>query len=402
MLSGAVNLTKEPDRGAAGALRVLHVIPSVASFRGGPSQVIRMMAEGLAERGVAVEVATTDDDGPRRLAVPRGVPVREGRVTYWYFSRQIRPYICSFPLAGWLWRHVRDFDLVHIHTVFSYASTTAALMARARGVPYIVRPLGVLNRWGFENRKPWLKRVSFAAIDRQILKHAAAIQYTSVQERSEAERLCPGAHAVVVPNPVRISEKAGPGRLPASGVVSQPVILFMSRVDQKKGLDLLMEAFARVKRQFPESRLVVAGSGDPAFEKSLRLMAEKELVADAIDWVGFVAGAAKQALLERAAVFVLPSYSENFGVAVAEAMAAGLPVVISDQIGIHPAVTQGGAGLVTPCSVAALSGALIELLADPAARQAMGERGRRVAASEFSIPVVSEKLVSLYQSILRT
>jgi glycosyltransferase involved in cell wall biosynthesis len=401
MLSGAVNLTKEPDRGAAGALRVLHVIPSVASFRGGPSQVIRMMAEGLAERGVAVEVATTDDDGPRRLAVPRGVPVREGRVTYWYFPRQIRPYICSVPLAGWLWRHVWDFDLVHIHTVFSYASTTAALMARARGVPYIVRPLGVLNRWGFANRKPFLKRVSFAAIDRQILKHAAAIQYTSVQERTEAERLCPGAHAVVVPNPVRISEKWGPpARRPESGVSSQPVILFMSRVDQKKGLDLLIEAFARVERRFPGSRLVVAGSGDAAFEKSLRRLAEKELVADAMDWVGFVSGAAKQAWLERAAVFVLPSYSENFGVAVAEAMAAGLPVIISDQIGIHPAVTQGGAGLVVPLNVAALADALTRVLADPAAGQVMGERGRRLAASEFSIPVVAEKLVALYQSVL--
>jgi glycosyltransferase involved in cell wall biosynthesis len=204
---------------------------------------------------------------------------------------------------------------------------------------------------------------------------------------------------VVVPNPIRISGDLARPANPA-GPVSQPVILFMSRLDEKKGLDLLIRAFARVRQRFTASVLVVAGSGEAPFEKSLRLLAERELVADAIEWAGFVSGAAKRDLLARAAVFVLPSYSENFGVAVVEAMAAGLPVVISDQIGIHPAITQGGAGLVTPCNVSALSEAMIAALSDPAAARAMGERGRQVASNEFSIPVVAGRLASLYQSIL--
>jgi glycosyltransferase involved in cell wall biosynthesis len=400
MFTEALSPTQNPDMAARRPIRVLHVIPSVASFRGGPSQVIRMVAEGLAERGVSVQVATTDDDGPRRLPVPLGAPVQEGKVTYWYFARQIRPYICSWQLASWLWRRAREFDLVHIHTVFSYASTAAAMIAKAWGVPYIVRPLGVLNRWGFENRKPFLKRLSFAAIDKRILSHAAAVQYTSEQERVEAERLCPGLPSVILPNPVRISETWDPPPNLSRSGAPEPVLLFMSRLDQKKGLDLLIRAFAKVKRRFPESRLAVAGSGDDAWEKSLRALAEKEQVADRIEWAGFVSGAAKRRMLERAALFVLPSYSENFGVAVVEAMAAGLPVVISDQIGIHPAITEGGAGLVTPCQVDALSDALIQALADPGALRAMGERGRKVAIAQFSIPVVAEKLVSLYQSLL--
>jgi glycosyltransferase involved in cell wall biosynthesis len=400
MLAVADSVANNPESGAPDGIRVLHVIPSVASFRGGPSQVIRMVTEGLSECGLSAAVLTTDDDGIRRLPVPLGEPVREGRVTYWYFPRQTRFYNCSLPLSSWLWRHVNEFHLLHIHTVFSYVSTAAALIARAKAVPYVVRPLGVLNRWGFENRKPVLKRLSFAAIDKHILRHAAAIQYTSEQEQIEAERLCPAARAVVLPNPVRM-----PAESPARadyGTAPQPLILFMSRLDEKKGLDLLIQAFARVRLRFPECRLVVAGSGEESVAKSLRLLAEREQVADAIDWVGFVSGAAKQQLLARASVFALPSYSENFGVAVVEAMAAGLPVVISDQIGIHPAITQGGAGLVTPCSVEPLAGALLKMLADPAAARVMGEHGHRVALSQFSIPVVSQKLVSLYQSILQS
>ena len=381
-------------------IRVLHIIPSIATFRGGPSQVIRLMAEGLSESGIAVDVVTTDDNGSSRLSVPLGVPVREGQVTYWYFPRQARAYNYSFPLSVWLWRHIREYDLIHIHTVFAYASTAAALIARLKGTPYVVRPLGVLNRWGFENRKPWLKRLSFTVVEKRILRHAAAIQYTSEQERLEAERLCLGAEGVVVPNPVRLSGAETSAALPKSAAPAQPVLLFLSRLDQKKGLDLLIQAFPLVKQRFPGSRLVVAGSGEAAFEQELRAMAEKEIGPWGIEWAGFVSGAAKREWLARASVFVLPSYSENFGVAVVEAMAAGIPVVISDQIGIHRIVAEGRAGLVTACSARALSEALIKVLSDPAAARAMGERGRQVARNEFSVPVVSAKLVSLYRTIL--
>jgi glycosyltransferase involved in cell wall biosynthesis len=403
MLTVADSVAKNRESGAVDTIRVLHVIPSVASFRGGPSQVIHMVTEGLSECGLSVAVLTTDDDGIGRLPVPLGEPVREGPVTYWYFPRQTRFYNCSLPLSSWLWRHVNEFHLLHIHTVFSYVSTAAALIARAKAVPYVVRPLGVLNRWGFENRKPVLKRLSFAAIDKHVLQHAAAIQYTSEQEQIEAERLCPVIRPVVLPNPVRMQNEPPVRHDPEdSGAAPRPLILFMSRLDEKKGLDLLIQAFARVRQRFPECRLVVAGSGEESVAKSLRRLAEREQVADAIDWVGFVSGAAKQQLLARADVFALPSYSENFGVAVVEAMAAGLPVVISDQIGIHPAITQGGAGLVTPCGIESLTGALLKVLADPAAARVMGEHGHRVALSQFSIPVVSQKLLSLYQSILRS
>src|ERR1044071_2292764 len=126
-------------------MRVLHVIPSLGPLRGGPSEVLRRMASGLATAGITVEVATTDDNGPGRLDVPIADAILEEGVTYRYFPRQTRFYTFSWPLTVWLAGHVGDYDVVHIHALFSYAAIPAAFWARRYGVPYIVRPLGVLN-----------------------------------------------------------------------------------------------------------------------------------------------------------------------------------------------------------------------------------------------------------------
>jgi len=182
------------------AMRILHVIPSVGPLRGGPSAAIRTMTRGLAQAGLSVHVATTDDNGPERLRVPYRTPVDEQGVTHWYFPRQTSFYTFSLPLTQWLRRHVIDFDLVHIHALFSYAALPAAYCANRRDVPYIVRPLGVLNRWGMENRRAWMKKLSFRLIERRILAGAAAVHYTSEQERMEAAEVGWQQRAVVIPN----------------------------------------------------------------------------------------------------------------------------------------------------------------------------------------------------------
>src|SRR3954447_12945346 len=131
-------------------MRVLHVIPSVAAVHGGPSVMLEQMARGLSQTGIDIHIATTDDDGAGRLNVPYGEAVLHGGVIYWYFPRQTRFYKYYRPLSAWLSRHVTDYQVVHIHALFSRASLAAAYWARRRGVPYMVRPLGTLNRWGME------------------------------------------------------------------------------------------------------------------------------------------------------------------------------------------------------------------------------------------------------------
>jgi len=387
-------------------VKVLHVIPSVGPLRGGPSFAVRSIATGLAASGIETHVATTDDNGPgRRLAVEFGRPREENGVTYWYFPRQSSFYLYSAPFTGWMWRHAADYQLIHIHAVFSYCSNMAAYIASRLGIPYVVRPLGVLNRWGMEQRRPWLKRLSFSLIERHVLKNAAFVHYTAEQERIEAAQCGFEDRPMIIPNPVEAPDANGvKGELRRlyPELRSKRVALFLSRIDRKKGLDLLIPAFAGVLREIPDAALVVAGDGDAALTETLRQNCRSLGIEKSVHWPGFLSGSAKAAALADADVFVLPSYSENFGIAVIEAMALGVPVVLTDQVGVCREVAASNAGLVTRPEVGPLQGALVRLLSDDAGRAAIGRNGAALAHSQFSPPVVLKKLTQAYDSVLAT
>lgn len=375
--------------------KILHVIPSVGPQRGGPSVMMRTMARALSQAGMEVHVATTDDNGRDRLRVRHGVPQHEDGATFWYFPRQTLFYTFSWPLTCWLSQHVHEFDLVHIHALFSYAALPAALLAHRAGVPYIVRPLGTLNRWGIENRRPWLKKLSFRVLESRILKHAAGIHYTSEQELVEAGELGVTANPLIIPNAVEL-----PAREARTQCHDRRVILFLSRFDRKKGLDLLFEAFARVRNECSDVVLVLAGTGDPEWVAGLKDTAERLGIASDVIWAGFLTGEDKWAALSDADVFVLPSYSENFGISLVEALASGCPVVLSDQVGIHREISRAKAGLVTPCRVEELARAILSVLSDADLRRRMSENGVRLAKQQFSLDAVSRKLAETYAAVI--
>jgi glycosyltransferase involved in cell wall biosynthesis len=385
-------------------MKILHVIPSVGPLRGGPSFAVRSIASGLTACGVETHVATTDDNGPgRRLDVEFGRPSIENGVTYWYFPRQSSFYLYSAPFTAWMWRHAADYQLIHIHAVFSYCSNMAAYIASRLGVPYVVRPLGVLNRWGMEERRPWLKRLSFALIERHVLKNAAFIHYTAEQERMEAAQCGFEDRPMIIPNPVETPDANGvKGELRRlyPELHSKRVALFLSRIDRKKGLDLLIPAFAGVLREIPDAALVIAGDGDLTLTQSLRERCRSLGIEKSVYWPGFLSGTAKAAALADADVFVLPSYSENFGIAVIEAMALGVPVILTDQVGVCREVAGSNAGLVTAAEIDPLRSALVRLLADDTARATLGRNGAALARAQFSPPVVLKKLTDAYNSVL--
>src|SRR5260370_25315973 len=354
-------------------MRVLHVIPCVGPARGGPSMVIRTITKAQAEAGLEVHVATTDDDGPGRLDVPGGNPLLDQNVTYWIFRRQTRFYTFSFPLTSWLHRHIHEYDLVHIHALFSHACLAASVLAKRAGVPYIIRPLGTLNQWGMHNRRRWLKRLSFRLIESRMLRNAAGVHYTSEQEEREA-RLLRFPHAgFIIPNPVEVSQEVPHETFRSiHNLGDRPVVLFLSRLDPRKGIDLLLGAFDRVRTHCQNATLVIPGDGDPAFVRNLKQEAESLGLGAAVLWLGFVEGQRKRALLCEADVFVLPSYSENFGVSVVEALGAGLPVIVSDQVGLHRDIEKAHAGLIVPCRVDSLEAALVPLLTDHAMLRQLG------------------------------
>jgi glycosyltransferase involved in cell wall biosynthesis len=332
-------------------------------------------------------------------------PIRQDGVTCWYFRRQTRFYTASWPLTCWLARHVEDYDLVHIHALFSYTTLPAALFAARRGVPYIVRPLGTLGRLGMHQRRPWLKHISFYLIERHILGGAAAIHFTSEQERSEAAELGVDERTIVLPMGIDLQPFA---HLPAAGwireraphLAGRTIVLFLSRLDPKKGLDILLRAFADLRSRQPNIGLVLAGTGEPQFVAGLRREATRLGIEGDIFWAGFLGGAEKLAALASADLFVLPSYSENFGVSVVEALAGGLPVVISDSVGIHNEVAMAGAGAVVSCRVDMLTTTLARLVNYKSLRQSMAAAGRRLARDQFSVEKMTTRLIETYASVL--
>jgi glycosyltransferase involved in cell wall biosynthesis len=383
-------------------MKVLHVIPSVGPLRGGPSSNMRTLSRGLSRQGISVDVACTDDNGKARLDVPLNTPVPQDGATYRYFPRQTGFYTCSWPLSAWLWKHAGDYDVIHIHALFSYSSTAAAIASSMKQRPYIVRPLGILNRWGMKNRRPLFKRLSFHACEKRILRRAFAVHFTSELERMEAEELRVDCRSAVIPNPVELPNsppfRKGRFRARHPGSQDKLIYLFLSRIDEKKGLDLLLNAFALVHREASDCVLVVAGDGPPALVASLRDQAVRLGIETAVVWAGFLQGDAKQEALADADVFVLPSYSENFGISVVEAMGARVPVIISDQVGIYPDIARAKAGMVTPCSVEPLVEAMTALGRDPGLRLETACRGYQLAHQEFSVESVCRKVADLYES----
>lgn len=393
--------TSEMDNSTP-ALRVLHVISSVSRLRGGPSVSVYNMVKALSRRGISVDLAATDDDGAgARLDVPLDRVVQIEGQNVRFFPRQTVKYEFSAPMLRWLRAHIREYDIVHTHGLFGWAPLAAAWCARAAGVPYVMRPAGVLDTWGLKNKTRFGKAVSLRLLEAPLLRSAAAVHFTTPLEEARAAELALRIRPVVLPTGVAIDtlppQVVEPAEAPAVG--ANRVILYLARIHPIKRIDTLLRAYAALENRRSTS-LVIAGDGDAALVGHLKELALELGVRTDVHWVGFADGDLKRWLLARASLFVLPSDSENFGIAVVEAMSAGLPVVVTSGCGLAGFVRQHGAGIVTDGAVGSLQAALAGLLADEDQRRTMGEAGRRAAHRELSLDAFGARLETLYRSVL--
>jgi glycosyltransferase involved in cell wall biosynthesis len=387
-------------------MKVLHVIPSLSPKHGGPSVALPLMARALESTGVEVSVATTDDDGPgARISAPIGTPVVVAGSTRYYFRRQVEVYKYSHPLALWLTESVAKFDVVHVHALFSHASVAGARAARRARVPYVVRPLGVLGTYGMSRRRPLLKRLSFRWIERKLLRDAAAIQYTSESEKLEAEQQGVIGASVVIPLGLDLAafdhlpgREAFLQRWPSA--TGRKVVLFLSRIDPKKGLDLLLEAFVEVKRMEPRALLAIGGAGDLSVVEALRRKAQSLGLADDVLWLGFLDESMKLEAFGGADAFVLPSLSENFGIAAVEALAAGLPSVLTEGVGVAREVAAAKAGLVVSGEPSAVATALLRILGEDGLAEALSRNAQVLVREGYSLEAMGLNLKRLYDDIL--
>jgi glycosyltransferase involved in cell wall biosynthesis len=380
-------------------VKVLHVIPAVGPRYGGPSAALQGMTAALARAGTDVTVATTNADVSSRLNVPLGVEVRTQDVSYRYFPfTRLSEWKFSWRLTRWLFDNVAAFDIMHVHGMFSYASIPACRAARRAGVPYVVRPLGTLSAWSLA-RRSWKKQPYYALVERSHLAASAAIHVTSAVESAALHALGFGDRTHVIPLGVDTSHPIQ--RHATDGRAGAPLrVLFLSRLHEGKNIPLLLEALAMCEASAPGgAELVIAGGGDQGYRGRLEAQTRALGLSAHVRFVGHVDGNEKAALLRNADVFVLPSSHENFGIAIAEAMAAGLPVIVTPGVAIAAEIREAGAGWVVPLEAHALSLALGEA-GDAAARDARSVAARRLALDRYSWDRTAHELLALYESVL--
>jgi glycosyltransferase involved in cell wall biosynthesis len=349
-----------------------------------------------------VTTLTTDDDGPGRRLGADARPGEAAGAARVYVRKWLDPYKVAPGATRWLWTNVRRFDVVHVHALFSFVSVAACLIAWRRGVPYVIRPLGVLSPYGRTQRRPWLKRLSLALAEGPLLRRAAAVHFTSEAEREEAQALGIPLRGRVIPLGIEPAGSGCRGPAPPWSGRGRPVLLFLSRLDPKKNVEGLLRALALLKERRQAPLLAIAGDGPPAYVAELEARAAAHGRTQDVLWLGHVGGARKAAALAGASLFVLPSLSENFGIAAAEAMLAGLPCVLGEGVAIAREAEAAGAALAVPPEPPAIAAALERLLANDPLRREMGAKAKAFAAREYAPAVMAERLIALYEDIVRT
>ncbi len=386
-------------------MRVLHVIPSISQLRGGPSRAVIDMVAALRLQGVDATILTTNDHGPSLhpdlvtgrwqwhqevpvLAFPRWSPP----------VAALREFAVSPGLSLWLARHLKQYDLLHVHALFSFPSTSAMVQARWAGVPYILRSIGQLSPWSLAQSRG-RKRLLLRLIERRNLQQAAALHFTTVAERDEAAALGLTSPSLVLPLGVRGPDSpAQPAVVP--NALAPVRFLFLSRLHPKKQLENLLEALALLQRHRPEANweLAIAGDGEPRYVAALQAQTRTLGIDVRCRWLGFVQGEAKWRALQAADWYVLPSAAENFGIAAVEALAAGTPVILSHEVAVAADVARTGAGLVSASDPEALALTLARALQRPSL--AMRSSAINLATMDFSWSTIALQLRDAYRQVL--
>ena len=393
-------------------LSVLHIVPNVPGLPAavsGPMTVLRGLIPPLDAAGVHCEVATvTDPANPAsRLTIPHtNTPVHAfptaAPASFWTgYAPQLAPFLHRQLRAG-------RFQLVHIHEIWHYPGFAAARAARRHHIPTVISFHGDLDEWRLRYKR-LKKAVYLRLVQNRAIRAAAALHALTAAEKARIRQLgyvqplfvCPNGadlpDAADLPGDADSNDAAFRKRFPQ--LAGKPTILFMGRIHPMKGVDLLAHSFADLARRFPDARLLVAGPDQDGAQAPMESILRAGGVRDRVTFAGTLTGPDKQAALRQSQLFVLPSYSEGFSTAVVEAMAAGLPVVISEQCNF-PEAARHSAGLVVPTDSAALTSAVSALLADPALRCQMANNARALIAARYSWPAIANAMRGHYHDIL--
>lgn len=385
------------------SVRILHIIDTFSPADGGPPQAVRMLVHGYNRIGASIEVACLDDPEAPFL---QGIPCKVHALGRSHLGR----YAFSLRLWRWLGENAHKYDGIVMNGIWTFPGVALYIAAAQAGVPYGIFTHGALDPW-FNRRYPlkYIKKLFYWPLQYTVLSHAKAVFFTTGIERDLAKTsFCPNRwNSVVIPYGIHDPNEDGdePERQIEAFYQRMPQLrgrrhlLFLGRVHEKKGCDLLLAAFSKLAADAPGVDLVIAGPDHAGMQSRLMKLAAERGVARRVHWPGMIAAEVKWGALRTCDALALPSHQENFGISVVEALAVGRPVLISNQVNIWPEVEAERAGLVEDDTLAGTEKLLRRwLTASTAERHAMAERARPCFLERFNMNRAAKAINALFAS----
>ncbi len=384
-------------------MKITHVIPYMHPAAGGPPVVVDRLSRELAARGHDLDVLTTD---------------LFGRQSREWATDDSRPYGMEvfsatagngFGFSVGLWREIgraiRNSDVVHIHTLWTFPGLAAARACLQAGIPYLVMPHGMLDPHSVGRK--WLKKQCYGRLlEWPLLRQAHGICYTHPEEERLAAMTCRHLPRGYI---VELGAESPPDCPKAElrnefldrhpELRGRTVVLFLGRLHSKKGLDLLIPAFDSVRRQRPDAHLLLVGPGDPAYVESLRDEVGHRGFMGSVTFTGVLYGRDKWAAMAASDLFVLPSYQENFALAAVDAVQSGLPVLLSRRVNLWKDLVDAGVARDCEPELDSLVTVLGQCLNNSNWRQAAVDAGRKLLSERFNWATTAARLETIYEAV---
>lgn len=378
-------------------MRILHVISSAAPESGGPIEGVKQLGKEIHKHGWSSEVVCMDSPDAEYIAnFPLKLHALGPKVSSYAYSSKLRP---------WLLQNAHNYSIIIVNGIWQFHSFTTWLTLSKLKKPYLLFTHGMLDPW-FKINYPFKhikKLIYWLLIEKRVLKGASAVLFTCQQEKILAAEPFPCYE--VNPEVVSYGTKQPPtdkASYASKFLDSYPhlkgkrLFLFLSRIHEKKGCDLLIQAFAKLTAESSDLHLVMAGPKAGSYYERLKIMCDDLNLNDRVTWTGMLQGDDKWAAYHASEVFVLPSHQENFGIVVSEALGCGVPVLISNKVNIWKEVEDYKAGLICENTTDGALEVMRDWLAlDTTTRRAMNDNAYQLFDEKFTIEGMSKSIMDV-------
>ena len=390
-------------------MKILHIVPSYfPAFKfGGPIESVYLLNKTLVKKGIEIDVITTNAGllEDKTIQLCSWINLDGVRVKYfpYYFYEH---YNFSPELFFEVFNVVKDYDLIHIAAVWNFPALVGSIASCAYKKPYIISPHGTLNKEAVYIKSKLLKQIYYYLLAMHCIKNANALHFTSEDEQINVTNFLKLRNqSFVIPNGIDLNEYSklsGKGEFKKKHPVlkDKKYILFLGRITPKKGLDLLVQSFKELVKLDHDLFLVIAGPDNEGYGRVVRNQLKSYGLMEKTLFTGMLMGEEKLSAYIDAEVFILPSYSENFGMTVVEAMACGVPVVVSDKVGISNVIKENNAGLVVKTDSETLYDGVKSLLANKETRCQFATNGKYLVHKMYNIDKVADMMINAYQEII--